>query len=100
MAQLRDQLGAEVATLGGALALVQTAVQTIEDSSCMAECATLGQLGQDIDQLADLAFIGALIAWVGGSVENPSGAASQVQSVFGGVAQGAAQLVEQVAGQS
>ena len=92
------QLAAEAATLGGAIALVQTAVQAIQDAPCMQECDTLGQLGADLSQLSDLAFVGALIAWVGESVKDPQGAASQVESVFGGMAHDAAQLVETAAG--
>lgn len=97
-AQLQLQVAAEVATLGGALALVQTAVQTIEESPCIQECATLGNLGQEIDQLADLAFVAALIGWVGTSTKDPQAAAGEVTAVFGDLAQGAAQLVETVAG--
>ena len=99
-AQAQANLAAEALTLGGALAIAQVAIQTIEDSSCMKQCATLGNLGQDIAEIADLAFIGALIGWVGASTSNPGGAAQEVQSVLGDLANGAAQAVEAVAGVS
>ena len=89
-------LAAQVASLAVAVPAVQAAVQAIEDSPCMQECAPLGVLGSTF-ALIDVAGVLALVAaaWT-----DPAGTAGEIEATTGAAIGGIVAAAEGLIGVS
>jgi|SRR5215469_8146867 len=89
-----QQLAAIVAAFAAARANANAlAIQAIEDSPCQQVCQPLGQLGQAVQELQQLATVELLLQLAVQGVRDPQGAAREVSGLFGPLVASTAQDV-------